>query len=139
MKKTLIYLTTIFILVSLSCTTKTDPKEPVRDYLKTVLNDPESLVIYGIKTIKDDGNTVIVEVDYGAKNILGGMIRKNDLFYIFNGVLAEPLEREVYEQMEQKNKDNNRISDSINVVFKKREDSIKILENNAKPLYLRKY
>lgn len=44
--------------------------------LKSMLKDPNSLAIYNIEVVAES-NCLTVELDYGAKNSFGGMVRDN--------------------------------------------------------------
>lgn len=48
-------------------------------YFDYILKDPKSFKVYNEKYTKE-GATVNWELDYGAKNSLGGMVRKNVSF-----------------------------------------------------------
>lgn len=49
-------------------------------YYHHILNDPESFKIYDEKYTRDGDYSVNWTLDYGAKNSLGGMVRKTDTF-----------------------------------------------------------
>lgn len=139
MKKILLIFTlSIFVL---SCQKREEPKDTIKEYLKTVLNDPESLVIYNINILEDEGpgGVMVVDVEYGAKNILGGMVRTSGYFKIYNGVLVDPLEKSAYEIEVQKKKLDKEISDSIDSIIQAQDDSLKKAENDSKPIFMKKY
>ena len=46
-------------------------------YFDYILKDPSSLVIYSEKyTVGEEKNSIVWELDYGARNSLGGMVRE---------------------------------------------------------------
>ena len=49
-------------------------------YFDYTLKDPESFKVYNEKYTKDGDFTVNWELDYGAKNSMGGMVRENVSF-----------------------------------------------------------
>lgn len=49
-------------------------------YFDYTLKDPESFKVYNEKHTKDGDFTVNWELDYGAKNSMGGMVRENVSF-----------------------------------------------------------
>jgi hypothetical protein len=51
-------------------------------YFSDLLSDPKSLVIYNEKILSNGALTTIFEVDYGAKNKVGGMVRNVRVFEI---------------------------------------------------------
>ena len=67
----------------------------VVDHLKKELKDPNSLVIYGVKTEmsdktepwdKGEKTRIKITFDYGAKNSFGGMVREN---YVYHYVVTD--------------------------------------------------
>lgn len=82
MKQIILLLGILLSLVFQSCDSNIDKGRDVyKAYLKSILKDPNSLVIYNESySVEDDGHTVKFTVDYGAKNSMGGMERKKENF-----------------------------------------------------------
>lgn len=71
----------LVLLVTFSCNSESthvrQGRESYMKYLKKVLRDPNSLTIYNEKyTVDENGTHVKWEVDFGAKNGMGGMVRE---------------------------------------------------------------
>lgn len=72
----LFLLTGIFLLVGCEATSIKDGRKAYKKYFDKTLTDPKSLVIYEEKAYEWGDKEAIFELDYGAKNRLGGMVRK---------------------------------------------------------------
>ena len=55
------------------------------EYFKEILNDPNSLIVYEEKVLETGSVKTVFEVDYGAKNRMGGMVRGKHVFEVMNG------------------------------------------------------
>lgn len=80
--KRVIYLL-IFICISIlpSCDSAVSQgREVYKAYFNHILKDPDSFKVYSEKYSKDGEYTVKWDLDYGAKNSFGGMIRKQVSF-----------------------------------------------------------
>jgi len=83
MKKVLFIISIVF-LVACNNSTSTYKK-----YLKNILKDPESLVIYSEVVESRKNGAVYMKVEYGARNGYGGMGREIYYFKIVNGVIVK--------------------------------------------------
>lgn len=87
MKK--ILLTLIGVAIILCTSSCDDPvtrgRQMYKSYFKKTLKDPESFKVYDEKYTEQDKYTVKWKLDYGAKNSLGGMVRKSIEFETFYG------------------------------------------------------
>lgn len=68
--------------------------------LRNLLKDPASLVIYDVrlKSVNNDSSKFIVELDYGAKNSFGGMVRDS---YSNVYMLSDSENKIVYESLKE--------------------------------------
>lgn len=64
-----------------------ESREMWKAYFKMTLKDPNSLVIYEEKCTDEGYQCVEWEVDYGAKNSFGGMVRKTVKFKTLGDLL----------------------------------------------------
>ncbi len=76
---------TIIGLSALFCMSSCDEavykgRKVYKAYFDYTLKDPESFKVYSEKYTKDGDFTVNWELDYGAKNSLGGMVREKATF-----------------------------------------------------------
>ena len=90
---------TIIGLSALFCMSSCDEavykgRKVYKAYFDYTLKDPESFKVYSEKYTKDGDFTVNWELDYGAKNSLGGMVREKATFIVElrnkNGKKDEP-------------------------------------------------
>lgn len=81
MKNFILILITAFAFIGCSTEKKhiREGREMWKAYFKKMLKDPNSLVIYNEEYV-DSGLTVIWDIEYGAKNGFGGMVRERKTF-----------------------------------------------------------
>jgi hypothetical protein len=80
----------LFAFVSLLCVgcvsvdkkREKDARKVCVEFLESTLNDPKSLIIHNEKVVQNNYAVVEFVVDYGAKNRLGGMVRKTSTFEV---------------------------------------------------------
>lgn len=75
MKKTLILLAFVGILCSCEPSEVRQGRKIYEAYFNYILKDPNSLVIYNEHYTIEEEVSVVWEIDYGAKNSYGGMVR----------------------------------------------------------------
>lgn len=86
MKKIMVLSMILFALLLTSCDDPvTRGRQMYKSYFKKILKDPDSFKVYSEKHTDDKEGTVKWELDYGAKNSLGGMVRENVEFSTFYG------------------------------------------------------
>ena len=56
-------------------------------YFNKILKDPSSFKVYSEKYTKKSGSTVEWELDYGARNSFGGMVREQVEFRTFGDMI----------------------------------------------------
>lgn len=89
MKKMLSIILVLISVIAASCESKTVVKgrKAYMDYFNKVLKDPESLVIYDEIIVEETVSTVKFVLDVGARNSLGGNVRKTYSVYVLGGKL----------------------------------------------------
>ncbi|MEL5895873.1 hypothetical protein AAE250_20550 [Bacteroides sp. GD17] len=82
MKKFLFILVAILPIMLFTACDKavSEGRTTYKAYFNHILKDPDSFKIYSEKYTKDGEYTVNWELDYGAKNSLGGMVREQISF-----------------------------------------------------------
>ena len=75
MKKIIVPIFALLFMASCSQIEVWNGRKTYKTYFKKVLKDPESLKIYDEKYVRD-GLCIEWEIDYGARNEYGGMVRK---------------------------------------------------------------
>lgn len=81
MKKILFLMAMLPIVLLTSCDKAVSEGRTVyKAYFNHVLKDPDSFKVFSEKYTKDGEYTVNWELDYGAKNSLGGMVREQVSF-----------------------------------------------------------
>jgi len=68
----------------------------VKDYLRQVMNDPESLRMDGCTKVYHVEHGWMVGCDYGGRNAFGGMIRQTNWFIIRQGRVVEMKDASAY-------------------------------------------
>ena len=57
-------------------------RDAYEQYFKSTLKDPESFKVYSEKYSEDEGGMKVYwEIDYGAKNSFGGLVREKAKFH----------------------------------------------------------
>ena len=124
MKKVLFIISIVFFV---ACNSNTST---YKKYLKNILKDPKSLVIYNEVVEHRKNGAVYIKVEYGAKNGYGGMGREIYYFKIVNGVVVKADDQSIYlselSRETEKEAENNRINEE-----KERYDNI-VKENEKK-------
>lgn len=136
MKKAL-FIPVLFFLFS-SCN---DNKSAYIKYLKSNLKDPESLVIYKEEIVDKKDKTVIVKVDYGAKNSYGGMERETYYFRIIDGIVSKAQDESMYKLEKYKNETSRERYDAEKADTEKKLKEYKTkdsIENSNVPMYLKR-
>jgi hypothetical protein len=82
MKKILLFVSLIIFLASCENSTVRERRKVYIKYFNDLLSDPKSLIIYNEKILSDNALITTFEVDYGAKNKVGGMMRNVRVFEI---------------------------------------------------------
>lgn len=81
MKKTIYALSLLLSIFLISCESSvSEGRSTYKAYFKHILKDPDSFKVYSETYTKDGEYTVKWELDYGAKNSLGGMVREKVSF-----------------------------------------------------------
>ena len=143
MKKVLFIISIVFFV---ACNSNTST---YKKYLKNILKDPESLVIYNEVIEFRKNETVYMKVEYGAKNGYGGMGRNIYYFKIVNGVVVKADDQSVYlselARKAEKEAENIRINKEIDRYDniekeneKKLKDSIENEKFKGVPINLRR-
>ncbi len=86
------------VLLFISCGDKKENKElspeekvklSVQDFIKKSLRDPESFKVYRIYASKENKDTFVVLIDYGAKNGFGGMERAYEKYKVVGNLIVK--------------------------------------------------
>lgn len=80
MKKVFILFVTVLLFISCENSSVSGGRKLYKAYFNEILKDPNSFVVYEESYTQDEDYIVNWRLDYGAKNSLGGMVRKTVSF-----------------------------------------------------------
>jgi hypothetical protein len=80
MKNIIIFLFTAFLLSSCESSSVSNGRKLYKAYFKEILKDPNSFTVYNESFVKNGSIEVEWNIDYGARNSLGGMVRESVTF-----------------------------------------------------------
>ena len=96
MKKILLLISLAFIFLSCEDSSVRDGRKLYKMYFDKTLKDPKSFIVYDEKYTINDKYTVNWVLDAGAKNSLGGMVRKTYNITTIDGTIE--VDGELYEK-----------------------------------------